>query len=103
MKVDLAKAYNMLNYNFVHKVLMEIGLHDKITQVIMELINMDVLWMRKKEIYFTAHKDLQQRDFISPFIFVICMEKMSHLILNKVEKGNWEWWKHEGICQISLT
>lgn len=93
MKVDLAKAYNMLNYNFMHKVLMGIGLHDKITQLIMEsitIINMDVLWMRKKEIYFAAHKDLQQRDFISPFIFVICMEKISYLILNEVEKGNWE-------------
>lgn len=47
MKVDLPKAYGMMNWNFVNKVLMEIGFPNKLRQVIMDsmiTLKMYVLW-----------------------------------------------------------
>lgn len=38
MKVNLAKAYDMLNWSLVQKVIMEIGLHDNIIQDILASI-----------------------------------------------------------------
>lgn len=47
MKVDLPKVYGMMTWNFVNKVLIEIGFPDKLRQVIMDsmtTLKMYVLW-----------------------------------------------------------
>lgn len=93
MKSDLEKAYNMFNWSFVSNVLMEIGLPDNIFKVIMSAItpvNMAVLWKEKKGSYFAMQKGLRQGDPISLFLFVLCMEKLTHLIQDEVELGNWD-------------
>lgn len=62
MKVDLAKAYDMMNMSFVRKVFMEISFPDNNIQVIMESIstvNMAVLWKGHQDGNFTALKGLQ--------------------------------------------
>src|SRR4051812_30418744 len=43
----------------------------------------------KKRKYFDIRKRLRQRDLISPYLFVLCMDKLSHMICDKNEGGNW--------------
>lgn len=80
----------MLSWSFVHKVLMEIGLPNKIIQVIMTsitIVSMKVLLKGKKDIYFVTHKGLRKGDPIFYFMFFLCMGKPTHLILYEVKKG----------------
>lgn len=53
-------------------------------------INVAALWKGKKDSYFATQKGLRKCDPISPFIFILCMEKLTHLIMDEVEKGNWK-------------
>lgn len=53
-------------------------------------INVAALWKGKKDSYFVTQKKLWQCHPISPFISVLCMEKLTHSIMDEVEKGNWE-------------
>lgn len=93
MKINLEKAYDMMSWSYVHKVLLEIGIIDKIIKVIMESLTtviMIVLWKGKKDSNFDTHKGLRRGDPISPLIFILCMKRLTHLIIDKVQKGNWD-------------
>ncbi|XP_061346756.1 uncharacterized protein LOC133292365 [Gastrolobium bilobum] len=63
-RIDLAKAYDRLNWSFVNKVLLEAGIP-------MNLRN-------------------PQGDPISPYLFVLRMDKLSHLIAEAVSNKRWK-------------
>lgn len=51
---------------------------------------MNIQWNGAGGDTFYPKKGLRQGDPISPYLFVLCIDKSSHLILEKVNKGNWE-------------
>jgi hypothetical protein len=92
IKVDLAKAYDKLSWNFIHMTLREVGIPVEMINVIMysvRTVNTNVRWNDTRSEYFAPKKGLRQGDPISPYLFVICMDKLSHLICEAVEKGDW--------------
>lgn len=44
----------------------------------------------KKGRYFVVHKALRQGDHISFILFVLCKEKLTHMIQDEVDLGNWD-------------
>lgn len=57
MKVDLAKAYDMMNQSFASKVLMEIGIPNKLRQVIMNSITTEnIYFMEGSERWLFRHQ-----------------------------------------------
>lgn len=81
-----------MNWSFINNVLVEIGFSSHLKKVIMDLIStvkMVVLWKGQNEGYFSTGKSLRQGDLI-PYLFVLCMEKLSHLIIDVVDNGHWD-------------
>lgn len=50
---------------------------------------LSILWNGKRLPSFSPTRGLRQGDPLSPYLFVLCMEKLSLVIQNEVEKGNW--------------
>ncbi|KAK3222256.1 hypothetical protein Dsin_009281 [Dipteronia sinensis] len=66
-KIDLAKAYDRLQWGFIKAVLDEAGIED-----------------------FRPNSVIRQGDSLSPYIFVLCMEELSHIIHHKLNEGTWK-------------
>lgn len=93
IKVDLAKAYDMMNWNFVRLVLIEIDLPTKLIQVIIkfiETVKMTLMWKGQKDDYFNTKKGFSQGDLISLYLLVMYMDKLPHMISDAAHESNWE-------------
>jgi hypothetical protein len=92
IKVDLSKAYDKLNWEFIWRILQEIGIPHKMMNVIMHSVTSvetNVKWNGARADYFRPQRGIRQGDPISPYLFVLCIDKLSHLIMHAVETGEW--------------
>lgn len=90
-KVDLSKAYDKLSWSFIEKVLYEIQLPDIMIKLIMSYVtstSFQVILNSDLSDSFSTHRGIRQGDPLSPYLFVLCMEKLSHLICSAVEIKN---------------
>lgn len=58
-KVDIAKAYDMVSWEFLNKVLIEAKIHDNLKNINMNAISsvsMSILWKGQNEAYFDTRK-----------------------------------------------
>lgn len=73
-------------------VLKEVGILDKVLHIIMESISyakVNVLWNGQKGVYFESRKCIKKGELMSPYLFVLCMNKLSHMISDIVYDGSW--------------
>lgn len=49
-----------------------------------------VLWNRKITNEFLPSRGIRQRDPLSSYIFVVCLDRLSTLIKQRVEEGSWK-------------
>lgn len=92
IKVDLMKAYDRLQWPFIHSVFVEVGLPDCMINIIMhcvESVRTNVMWNGSRAEFFCPNRGIRQGDPISPYLFVLCMDKLSHLIADAVDNGSW--------------
>ncbi|KAL8128488.1 hypothetical protein V2J09_017643 [Rumex salicifolius] len=92
MKLDLEKAYDRLRWDFIEDTLRDTGIPDCWVQWIMECVSspsMRVLWNGELTEPFTLTRGVRQGDSISPYHFVLCLERLSHLIAGEVDGGRW--------------
>jgi hypothetical protein len=92
IKVDLAKAYDKISWEFIWRVLMEIKFPEVLINVIMHSVTSvltNVKWNGARAEFFKPQRGIRQGDPISPYLFVLCMDKLSHLIMHAVEEGRW--------------
>lgn len=90
IKVDLEKAYDCLSWEFINETLSEARIPPKLIQVIIACItstSMRVLWKEETTDPFIPSRGIRQGDPLSPYIFVLCIERLSHGILNAIEAG----------------
>ncbi|CAJ2645224.1 unnamed protein product [Trifolium pratense] len=88
IKIDLEKAYDRLNWNFVEQCLAESKFPPKLINIIHHCIttpSFKILWNGEKTDMFSPTRGIRQGDPLSPYLFVICMDRLSHIIADQVE------------------
>jgi len=93
IKVDLSKAYDKLSWEFIWCILTELKLPDNIVNLIMHSVTSvetNVKWNGARTEYFRPQRGIRQGDLISPYLFVMCIDKLSHLISHAVETREWK-------------
>jgi hypothetical protein len=92
IKVDLSKAYDKISWECIWRILCEIRLPTQLINLIMHSITSvetNVKWNGARGEFFKPQRGIRQGDPISPYLFVLCMDKLSHLIIHAVNSGKW--------------
>ncbi|KAK9939901.1 hypothetical protein M0R45_016581 [Rubus argutus] len=92
-KIDLSKAYDKLSWQFIESVLYEALIPQPLVKLIMSCISstsFQICFNGQLTESFQAQRGIRQGDPLSPYIFVLCMEKLSHLIQSAVDNGDWK-------------
>ena len=93
LKIDLHKAYDSVDWTFLKQTLLEFGFPEMVINLIMYCVtsaSLSLVWNGVRLDSFTPTRGLRQGDPLSPYLFVLCMEKLSSLISKKVEDGHWK-------------
>ncbi|XP_031103194.1 uncharacterized protein LOC116006838 [Ipomoea triloba] len=93
LKIDLEKAYDRLNWDFIRDTLSDVGMSTEWIRNIMACVEsprLKVLWNGKQLDQIIPTRGIRQGDAISPYLFVMCMEKLSHIIKDEANRGNWK-------------
>ena len=91
IKVDLEKVYNWLNWSFIFYTLQQTGLRIHLFRLILECVtstSMNILWKGEVTKEFFPESSICQGDPLSPYILIICIERLSHGITQAVVDGN---------------
>jgi len=92
-KIDLEKAFDNINWDFLRSCLCDYGFPDTTIKLIMHCFtssSFSILWNGNKLPPFHPSHGLRQGDPLSLYLFILCMEKLSSAINNAVHQGNWE-------------
>lgn len=90
IKIDLEKAYDILYQEFIRDTLVEVGLNEEWIRNIMrcmETYRMSLLWNGENIDYFKPNRGIWQGDVMSPYIFVLCIERLSYIIYREIFEG----------------
>ena len=93
VKIDFEKAYDRLKWSFIRDTLLEICLPQTMVDVVMNCIEsakLSILWNGEPMEFFHPSRGIRQGDPLSPYLYVLCMERLSHLIEREVQLGGWK-------------
>lgn len=89
LKFNLEKAYYGLGWSFVFETLMYVGLPDIIIKIIISFVSsapFRLLWNGEITNSIQQKSGLRQGDPISPYIFVLCLERLSQWFRRRWKK-----------------
>lgn len=92
LKIDFKKAYDRLKWPFVRNTLLEMNFPILLVEVIMECISspsMRVLWNGEPTEAFRPSRGIRQGDPLSPYLFILCMERLNQVIEEAIINGLW--------------
>lgn len=90
MKINLEKAYDRLDWNFIRATLQDIGFNHNWNRNIMKCVEtawMTILWEGQKLEKFKPRRGIRQGDLISPYLIVLYIERLGHIINEAVVRG----------------
>ncbi|CAN1153186.1 LINE-1 retrotransposable element ORF2 protein [Linum perenne] len=92
IKLDLAKAFDRLEWSFVEDTLRRANIPENLVKIILCCISTtstQVLWNGGLTPSFKPGRGLRQGCPLSPFLFTLCIERLSILIFNEINQGSW--------------
>lgn len=71
----------------------EIELSIQLTNIIMHgvsSVESNIKWNGMDSQYFRPYRGIQHGGLIYPYIFVLCLDKRSHIIMHAMDQGDWK-------------
>ncbi|KAL6175962.1 hypothetical protein ACLB2K_052600 [Fragaria x ananassa] len=92
LKLDISKAYDRLEWDFLQKILLRLGFDPSWVDTIMHCLSTvrySFMINGVAKGFVIPHQGLRQGDPISPYLFLLCAEGLSTLISHSVDQGHW--------------
>ena len=83
VKLDINKAYDRVEWEFLRRIMLKIGLPNQWVHLAMETVctaSYSILINGKPTSFITPSRGIKQRDPLSPYLFLLCAEGLSSLI-----------------------
>ena len=93
LKLDLEKAYDRIRWDYLEDTLISAGFPEVWVRWIMCCVSgpeMSLLWNGERTDSFKPLRGLRQGDPLSPYLFVLCMERLCHLIERSIDNKQWK-------------
>lgn len=92
IKLDLEKAYDKLNWEFICNTLSHFHFPPKWVNLVKHCISSvqhSVIFNGSLSDFLSPKRGIRQGDPISPYLFILCMEMLTSLINEKVNNNKW--------------
>ncbi|WOH14642.1 hypothetical protein DCAR_0934162 [Daucus carota subsp. sativus] len=90
LKIDISKAYDRLEWNFLEGMLGKYGFHQMwISRVMTCIRTVTYSFLQKGEVFgqLNPERGIRQGDPISPYLYILCAEGLSSMIRRNEEVG----------------
>jgi hypothetical protein len=90
LKLDMSKAYDRLEWDFLEAMLRKLGFVDRWVNLLMmcvRTVNYSILINGRPYGRIVPSRGLRQGDPLSPYLFILCTEALSSLIRNSEREG----------------
>ena len=92
IKVDLKKAYDKMEWSFIREMLINANLPHNLISLIMSCVSSvstSILFNGGNMEPILLSRGIRQGDPLSPYLFILCMEVLGHLIEEKFRDNQW--------------
>ena len=92
VKVDLEKAYDKLEWGFIREVLINANFPHDLVSLVMSCVSSmstSILFNGGNVDPIFPSRGIRQGDPLSPYLFILCMEVLGHLIGEKCDDRSW--------------
>ncbi|KAL0434845.1 UNVERIFIED_CONTAM: hypothetical protein Sradi_0192400 [Sesamum radiatum] len=90
LKLDMSKAYDWVEWNFLRAILLRLGIHERFVGLIMSFgtsVTYSLMLNGSQFGYFRPHRGIRQGDPLSPYLFLFVAKAFSCMLQDTENRG----------------